>query len=82
MLTGKYRGGTPSDSRGGSEHLAPFVAPYLDDTASGIVDAVATAADGLAVTPLQVALAWVRARGPRLCFLRGLGLRAHSVLQS
>ncbi|CAM5249417.1 hypothetical protein SFUMM280S_07466 [Streptomyces fumanus] len=33
--------------------MAPFVAPYLDDAASRIVDAVATAADGLAVTPLQ-----------------------------
>ncbi|MFF4540381.1 aldo/keto reductase [Streptomyces aureus] len=62
VLTGKYRGGTPADSRGGSEHLAPFVAPYLDDTASGVVEAVTTAADGLAVTPLQVALAWVRDR--------------------
>ncbi len=62
VLTGKYRGGTPAGSRGASEHLAPFVAPYLDDTASGIVDAVQTAADGLAVTPLQVALAWVRDR--------------------
>ncbi|MET8408874.1 aldo/keto reductase [Streptomyces sp. NPDC005195] len=62
VLTGKYRGGTPSDSRGGSEHLAPFVAPYLDDTASSIVDAVTTAADGLAVTPLHVALAWIRDR--------------------
>jgi aryl-alcohol dehydrogenase-like predicted oxidoreductase len=62
VLTGKYRGGTPADSRGGSEHLAPFVAPYLDDTASGIVEAVTTAADGLAVTALQVALAWVRDR--------------------
>ncbi|WP_320779400.1 aldo/keto reductase [Streptomyces sp. CRN 30] len=62
VLTGKYRAGTPSDSRGASEHMAPFVAPYLDDTAGHIVDAVATAADGLAVTPLQVALAWVRDR--------------------
>ncbi|MFD6419821.1 aldo/keto reductase [Streptomyces sp. NPDC060194] len=62
VLTGKYRGGTPSDSRGGSDHLAPFVAPYLDDTAGRIVDAVATAADGLAATPLQVALAWIRDR--------------------
>ena len=52
----------PADSRGASEHLAPFVEPYLDDTAGHIVDAVATAADGLAVTPLQVALAWVRDR--------------------
>lgn len=62
VLTGKYRYGIPPDSRGGSEHLAPFVEPYLDDHAGRIVDAVATAADGLAVTPLQVALAWVRDR--------------------
>lgn len=62
VLTGKYRTGTPSDSRGASEHLAPFVEPYLDDPASRIVDAVATAADGLATTPLNVALAWVRDR--------------------
>ncbi len=62
VLTGKYRHSTPPDSRGGSEHLAPFVAPYLDETARRIVDAVATAADGLAVTPLQAALAWVRDR--------------------
>ncbi|MTE18329.1 aldo/keto reductase [Streptomyces sp. TRM43335] len=62
VLTGKYRGGPPPGSRGASEHLAPFVAPYLDETAARIVDAVAIAADGLAVTPLQVALAWVRDR--------------------
>ncbi|MCF6523242.1 aldo/keto reductase [Streptomyces sp. JJ36] len=62
VLTGKYREGTPPDSRGASERLAAFVAPYLDDTAGRIVDAVVTAADGLAVSPLQVALAWVRDR--------------------
>ncbi|MEU5656025.1 aldo/keto reductase [Streptomyces sp. NPDC047737] len=62
VLTGKYRTGTPSGSRGASEHLAPFVEPYLDAQARSIVDAVATAADGLATTPLQVALAWVRDR--------------------
>ncbi|WP_049576178.1 aldo/keto reductase [Streptomyces sp. SBT349] len=63
VLTGKYRqGAVPPESRGASETLAPFVAPYLDDAASRIVDAVAIAADGLAVTPLQVALAWVRDR--------------------
>ncbi|MHC5257083.1 aldo/keto reductase [Streptomyces sp. UC4497] len=62
VLTGKYRSGTPTDSRGGSDHMAPFVEPYLDEAAGHIVDAVATAADGLAVTPLQVALAWVRDR--------------------
>ncbi|OON82292.1 aldo/keto reductase [Streptomyces tsukubensis] len=62
VLTGKYRSGTPSDSRGASDHLGPFVAPYLDDAAGRIVEAVTTAADGLAATPLQVALAWVRDR--------------------
>ncbi|WP_405809351.1 aldo/keto reductase [Streptomyces sp. NBC_00210] len=62
VLTGKYRHATPADSRGASEQLAPFVEPYLDETASSIVDAVATAADGLAATTLQVALAWVRDR--------------------
>ncbi|MGP3949003.1 aldo/keto reductase [Streptomyces sp. 7N604] len=62
VLTGKYRHATPTDSRGASPDLAAFVAPYLDDAASRIVDAVATAADGLATTPLQVALAWIRDR--------------------
>ncbi|MGW7199877.1 aldo/keto reductase [Streptomyces chryseus] len=62
VLTGKYRRTVPPDSRGGSPHLAGFVAPYLDEASSRIVDAVATAADGLATTPLQVALAWVRDR--------------------
>lgn len=62
VLTGKYRNGTPPDSRGGSEDLAAFVAPYLDDTARLIVDALTIAADGLAVSPLHVALAWVRDR--------------------
>ncbi|MGP4003188.1 aldo/keto reductase [Streptomyces sp. 8N706] len=62
VLTGKYRHATPGDSRGASPQLAAFVAPYLDDAASRIVDAVTTAAEGLAATPLQVALAWVRDR--------------------
>ncbi|WP_043263648.1 aldo/keto reductase [Streptomyces sp. CT34] len=62
VLTGKYRHATPADSRGASEQLAPFVAPYLDETASRVVEAVSTAADGLAVTPLHVALSWLRDR--------------------
>jgi aryl-alcohol dehydrogenase-like predicted oxidoreductase len=63
VLTAKYRRcEPPPDSRGASEHLAPFIAPYLDETAGSIVDAVSTAADGLAVSPLLVALAWVRDR--------------------
>ncbi|MEV6400122.1 aldo/keto reductase [Streptomyces sp. NPDC051907] len=62
VLTGKYQKATPVDSRGASEQMAPFVEPYLDEAASRIVDAVRTAADGLATTPLEVALAWVRDR--------------------
>lgn len=62
VLTGKYRRGTPPGSRGDSARLAPFVAPYLDEAAGRVVEAVAIAADGLAVTPLAVALAWVRDR--------------------
>ncbi|MEE1929199.1 aldo/keto reductase [Streptomyces sp. TRM 70351] len=63
VLSGKYRGGArPAGSRGASERLAAFVEPYLGPAAASVVDAVATAADGLAVTPAQVALAWVRDR--------------------
>jgi aryl-alcohol dehydrogenase-like predicted oxidoreductase len=62
VLTGKYRNGPPADSRGASEHFEAFVAPYLDERSSSIVDAVLTAADGLGVSPVAVALAWVRDR--------------------
>lgn len=62
VLTGKYRGGTPSDSRAASSHFSRFVTPYLDHRATGIVEGVARAADGLSWAPTQVALAWVRDR--------------------
>lgn len=60
VLTGKYRTGTPSDSRGASPHFADAVDRFRDERSRGIVDAVVTAADGLDVAPLQVALVWVR----------------------
>ena len=62
VLTGKYRSGTPSDSRAATEHFARFVGAYLDDRGRGIVEAVARAADGLGWSPLEVALVWVRDR--------------------
>jgi aryl-alcohol dehydrogenase-like predicted oxidoreductase len=62
VLTGKYRMGTPSDSRAASDRFAGFVEPYLHEGARRIVDAVATASDGLGVAPLEVALTWVRDR--------------------
>jgi aryl-alcohol dehydrogenase-like predicted oxidoreductase len=60
VLTGKYRHGTPADSRAASEHFAGFVRPYLGAHAAGVVEAVCTAAAGLDATPLEVALAWAR----------------------
>lgn len=61
VLTGKYRGGqTPRGSRGASNHFGWFVEPYLQPRSAAIVDAVAHAAQGLGMTPAQVALLWVR----------------------
>lgn len=60
VLTGKYRSGTPADSRGASEDYAGYVDQHRTERANRIVQAVATAADGLGASPLAVALAWVR----------------------
>lgn len=60
VLTAKYRRSIPADSRAASPHLRGFVEPYLTEEAHSVVEAVATAADGLGRTPLEVALAWVR----------------------
>lgn len=62
VLTGKYRHGTPPVSRGASETLGATVREYLDADHRRIVDAVVLAAEGLGVTPTEVALAWVRDR--------------------
>ena len=60
VLTGKYRKGIPSDSRGAAPHFAKHIEPYLDARSMKIVEAVAVAAEGLGFSPLEVALAWVR----------------------
>lgn len=60
VLTGVYRTGTPRNSRGASDHLGWFVEPYLEPRSAAVVEAVATAAEGLDLTPAQVALLWVR----------------------
>jgi len=62
VLTGKYRNGTPADSRAASPHFARYVEHHRTDRAALIVEAVVTAADGLGTSPLEVALAWVRDR--------------------
>lgn len=60
VLTGKYRTGVPADSRAGvgGRRLPIDQQPH----AGGIVEAVATAADGLATSAVAVALAWLRDR--------------------
>jgi aryl-alcohol dehydrogenase-like predicted oxidoreductase len=60
VLTGKYRSGTPVDSRAANAAFSSFVQPYLTDTSRRVVDAVCTAAQGLDAQPAEVALAWVR----------------------
>lgn len=62
VLTGKYRGGTPADSRGASNALAGFVNAYLDERGQRVTEAVCAAAEGLGWKPLEVALTWVRDR--------------------
>jgi len=62
VLTGKYRTGTPADSRAASAHFATFVGKHLTERSHRIVEAVVRAGEGLAWSPLEVALAWVRDR--------------------
>ncbi len=59
VLTGKYRGHIPADSRAAHQKLAGYVEPYLEGTASSVVEAVAMAAKGLGRTALDVSLSWL-----------------------
>lgn len=60
VLTGAYRTGVPRKSRGASDHLGWFVEQYLEPRAASVVESVIKAAEGLDLTPAQVALLWVR----------------------
>ena len=62
VLTGKYRNGIPSDSRGASPTYSAFVERYLDPRGQAVVEGVAKAAEGLGWSTAEVALAWVRDR--------------------
>ena len=59
VLTGKYRGHIPADSRAANSRLAGYVEPYLEGAASNVVEAVAMAAKGLGRTALDVSLSWL-----------------------
>lgn len=56
VLTGKYRHGTPADSRRASGDLVASGASR--ETTRAVVESLATAADGLGVHPAELALAW------------------------
>lgn len=62
VLTGKYRGSVPPDSRAASPVLAAWVEPYLGAGPRRVAQAVATAAAGLDASATEVALAWARDR--------------------
>ena len=60
VLTGKYRGGVPSDSRAADARWEAFVTPHLTPSKLRVVDALAAAAEGLGASISHVALAWLR----------------------
>jgi aryl-alcohol dehydrogenase-like predicted oxidoreductase len=62
VLTGKYRGGVPSDSRGATPGWDEFVGAYLTPAKAAVVEALARASEGLHVPITHVALAWLLAR--------------------
>ncbi|QBI54614.1 General stress protein 69 [Streptomonospora litoralis] len=62
VLSAQYRNGIPDASRASRSHMAQFVEPYLDERSGRVVESVCTAAEGLGVSPLAVALSWVRDR--------------------
>lgn len=62
VLTGKYRHGIPSDSRAASREFNGLAGLNLTEESGQIVDAVAIAAQGMNVSPAEIALAWVRDR--------------------
>lgn len=66
VLTGKYRGGIPGDSRAADNRWEGYVEPYLRPDRAHIVGALAKAADGLGVTMSHVALGWLLER-PTVC---------------
>ncbi|WP_307036381.1 aldo/keto reductase [Arthrobacter sp. B3I4] len=59
VLTGKYRGHIPADSRAADQKLASYVEPYLEGSASRVVESVAMAAKGLGRSALDVSLSWL-----------------------
>jgi aryl-alcohol dehydrogenase-like predicted oxidoreductase len=64
VLTGKYLPGEPPppDSRAASESMSTFIRRRLDDRALSAVQDLVPIAEGLGISPAQLALAWVLRR--------------------
>ncbi|MEZ2391584.1 aldo/keto reductase [bacterium RCC_150] len=62
VLSGKYRGQIPADSRAAEGRLVPYVEKYLDARGSRVVEAVAMAARGLGRSAVDVSLSWLLSR--------------------
>jgi aryl-alcohol dehydrogenase-like predicted oxidoreductase len=64
VLTGKYLPGEPPppDSRAASESMGTFIRRRLDDRALSAVQDLVPIAEGLGISPAQLALAWVLRR--------------------
>lgn len=71
VLAGRYRHSIPANSRAASAHLAGFVEPYLGDRSRQVVEALATAAEGLGCDIATVALGWLLAQPGVSCALVG-----------
>ena len=84
VLTGKYRHGIPDGSRAASGELNSLSGLNLTEESGQIVDAVAIAAEGMNVSPAQVALAWVRDRPGVVAPIMGVSTTAqlHDALSS
>jgi aryl-alcohol dehydrogenase-like predicted oxidoreductase len=84
VLTGKYRHDIPDGSRAASGELNALAGLNLTEESGRIVDAVAIAAEGMNVSPAQIALAWVRDRPGVVAPIVGVSTTAqlHAALAS
>ncbi|WP_437770221.1 aldo/keto reductase [Arthrobacter sp. KNU40] len=62
VLSGKYRGQIPLESRAAEGRLSGYVEKYLDARGARIVEAVAMAARGLGRSAVDVSLSWLLSR--------------------
>jgi len=77
VLTGKRRHSRPDESHTASSEVTAFSGLNLTEEPEQIVDAVAIAAEGMNVSPAEIALAWVRDRPGVVAPIVGVRTTAH-----